>query len=475
MTNQGVRRNPSSPTKRRTPSRLYVFLLGGLSFFLFGMLVWPDPIEGYLAEARLRLDSYSSARPLPTDEGLHELLLARLADDSDLHDAFRLHWSAAEELAEPQIRIVSRTGPASDPWEIKLRCQGVTSDAALDLTARSSLALAQLLVQLQQEAPSTSAIVERPSHETRKIGVAAEEAHQRFDMFLTNHFASLQQQIESNATTTTEAPDTGTARNQRHENPEWIALSDDLQRETARYRKLLEVRTERHPDARRLMFSIESMQSRLASTPRFSDRVQTPTQTEKPAESVRMASFPTEELTPRIEQFRNLHRDHEQLRTQYLAAIQHQPASAPLATVNNHVSLAKITERPRIVGRNGGTPTIMRLMGLLLGSLLFGGTLAWFAHGRESKTAIATAEQIQERLELPVVGSLSEPRKQNGTGRGSIGPAFSRWSTLGCELFLALFLFGFMLTAYWESEFTRDFVTNPFGAISERVSSVRKF
>ncbi len=157
-------------------------------------------------------------------------------------------------------------------------------------------------------------------------------------------------------------------------------------------------------------------------------------------------------------------------RNEALAEMQRCPD--PAAVINESTSIA---EGPRVVARVRRPVTGGRFLSLLIPSALVGLLCSWFRHESDPPEAFISPEDVEEWLDLPVVGSLcTTDGPPIPAQAASTAPPLVRMVRRSAEVVVGIAALILIYSVAAVSGFGRFFVSDPFTAYTQAVDHLTR-
>ena len=136
-------------------------------------------------------------------------------------------------------------------------------------------------------------------------------------------------------------------------------------------------------------------------------------------------------------------------------------SSVPASTVH-----AAIVEPARIANRHFGGSSSQRITLIGVLALVVGSSVSFASRVRACERTIASADEAEKLLAVPIVGAISTTDGPPIPKRGSARVRLVRGATLTAELTVAAFFLAFAVTAMMDSQFVAQFAQDPLAAFS---------
>lgn len=120
---------------------------------------------------------------------------------------------------------------------------------------------------------------------------------------------------------------------------------------------------------------------------------------------------------------------------------------------------------PQVVSHVGGRPSSPRLALLLAVSTLCGVGVSWVGRPLYTGSLIQRVEEVQETLDIPVVGELTLDERPAPRSNQASRKRWVRGLVLGCETMLAAHVFAFLFVALLGSPVVTEFARDPLTAV----------
>ena len=135
----------------------------------------------------------------------------------------------------------------------------------------------------------------------------------------------------------------------------------------------------------------------------------------------------------------------------------------------------RVTQPPKVTARLRGAVTGNRLLGLLLPSSLLGLLCAWYREEPYLPETFLDDHDVEEWLELPVVGSVStKDGPEIPEWEASELPSSVWWVRRGAEVTICLALVTVMVSIASVSGFGRTILSDPFTAYTQALDNVAR-
>lgn len=424
---------------RKGPSSVYAATVVGLTVLMACLVLAPEPIETYTAEAVVR---FTGAKG--TSEGEALVSSAELAD-----------WS--REARSTQESALECAIEQSSPASVAVRLFATNARSAFAVSD-----VTEAIDGLSTEIPNAAA--ERLASAKGAIQRRFETAEQhwselqtKLDRLTRERTEDLIESTRQMALTKQQPPP---AQVETPEDPQRVRLEKAVAERQSHLAELLRTQTDMHPQVIEAKERLHEAQSALAALPtrRAPEIVKEEPATESPAANVRNSELVAarERINKQLEgaETERLHWRKE------LAAAAERERSGKVAVA--------VVAPPQIVARQGGTPSATRIMGYLLLSIAGAMAMYGFAEKSERARRMSTVDEVESTISLPVTMVLPGMRRMDGEEAPQLRHVLGR-ATSACEAGLALAAVVLLVASLFGQSLTVAPTQDPLGALAEAI------
>lgn len=493
-----ARRTHSSIT---LPSPLYGCTIITLAVFFVGLIAWRVPVEAYIVVSQVGCRSL--ARQEAGSRGTHDGVLfaatrQALANAIRLADAQITPESAAESepIADERMEEVAQ-GLRIQAREVKPGEQSISiafsgDDPAWSMALVDVLTRECLLAAAPRDASPAMAAnnvrtlrwkTELARHYERKarheLELAMEVSAQRQAM--TDSLAQSEQGARSG-----QAASTPEGAVELH--PQWVALQQELSDMANQLQNLLVTLTPNHPQVQALTQQMEAVRRQLDLTPKYwtpdiTPAVVTesaggssePTDASQVAHKLELGAGPTSEAVPPAHEADVINAAQAELDS---AVAAREAAEEELTALISNAAMKSPTAEfesrwvitpPSLQGQIGGRPSVRRVAVIGGMSLFSGLAFAWGLGSLSGLRRLNSLPELENLLDLPVVGQLSLDPAGQATTRLVFRGRLLRGATLLAEVILGLLVVIYLSGVFQTSGVTSGLREDPFAAIPQTI------
>ena len=513
--------------------RAYTFTIITLAAVLLGLAAFRPPVSTVTHEAQLSIRGFEGKG---AGEGADapEHLVAAIKSPEAIEQALsrirtNLHPAAPDgshlkliRALEDAVDVTCTSQNESDATTLQVRLTGSSEAFQYQLTRH----LIDRFVEEQtrpaeaspRDAPQAGALQQRVAQAISAVDAAHERlesyvafrvdaARREHDAAVAEHLQALESLSEDAAappTATTSAPlDGARLPVVQGVNPQYQALRKELDR--LRQQRRVSLRSNvGTQSATALDAAIRALEEKLGDTSEYVDLFrgtqanpyasandgpveedQPPANAKRPALTATDSHLQLDSI-PRFDEL--TYRDQLTAEAEYaqLASVLHQAtqsrdralselkeASAerrPRALASHSV---EILQPPKLTARARSAVGSTQLLGILLPSAFLGAICAWFRAPGEMPGAFVDPDDVEEWLELPLVGTIAtRDGPEIPELPSSEPPAIIRWCRRGSELVVCLAILVVIMSILSVSGFGRTLLADPFSAYTQAIDNV---